>query len=75
MSTDTSGSKPTVFRTFPFKGNVKNLVFCCNASKLLETPKTQEYQTNFEKSWWRRVELRYGKNLKDDFKWYLYWFH
>ena len=26
----------------------------------------QEYQTNFEKSWWRRVELRYGKNLKDE---------
>lgn len=26
----------------------------------------QEYQTNFEKSWWQRVELWYGKNLKDE---------
>lgn len=41
-------------------------MFYCNAFKLRETPKAIWYQTNYENSWWRRVELRYGKNQKDD---------
>jgi hypothetical protein len=25
-----------------------------------------QYQANYENSWWRRIELRYGNNLKDE---------
>jgi hypothetical protein len=30
------------------------------------TKSNNGYQTNYENSWWRRLELRYGKNSKDN---------
>ena len=42
------------------------LKYNCDAFKLRETPKVNWYQTNYESSWWRRFELRYGNNPKND---------